>query len=206
MKSTWVEGATPPSKDLVAHILQRFTYGPTQQLLTDVRKVGVDNWFEKQLDHLSVSDSEVETFISKWDMFNYIHKDMDFLWPLAEAEADINKGQIYNSNWMAGRILNLYTVVQQTHSNRQVFEMMVEFWHNHFNITTIGDDTKDGHLDWHTNDFNKKVIRQHALGKFEDMLQISALHPAMIVSLDGELSTKELPNEKWISGYLNLRA
>ena len=59
MKSTWVEGATPPSKDLVAHILQRFTYGPTQQLLTDVRKLGVDNWFEKQLDQLSISNSEV---------------------------------------------------------------------------------------------------------------------------------------------------
>jgi hypothetical protein len=49
MKSTWVDGATPPSRDLVTHVLQRFTYGPTQQLLTDVRKTGVDNWFEKQL-------------------------------------------------------------------------------------------------------------------------------------------------------------
>lgn len=204
MKSTWAEGATPPSKDLVAHILQRFTYGPTQQLLTDVRKVGVDNWFEKQLDHLSVSDSEVDAFISKYEMFNHIHKDMNYLWPLAESEGDIQKGQIYNANWMAGRVLNLYTVVQQTHSNRQVFEMMVEFWHNHFNITTIGDDTKDGHLDWHTNDFNKKVIRQHALGKFEEMLQISALHPAMIVSLDGELSTKELPNENYGRELLEL--
>ena len=79
MKSTWVEGATPPSKDLVAHILQRFTYGPTQQLLTDVRKVGVDNWFEKQLDHLSVSDSEVDAFISKYEMFNHIHRDIHYL-------------------------------------------------------------------------------------------------------------------------------
>jgi uncharacterized protein (DUF1800 family) len=204
MKSTWVEGATPPSKDLVTHILKRFTYGTTQQLVTDVRKVGVDNWFETQLDHLSISDAVVEAFISKHEMFNYIHKDINFLWPLAESEGDIAKGQIYNSNWMAGRILNLYTVIQQTHSNRQVFEMMVEFWHNHFNITTIGDDTKDGHLDWHTNDFNKKVIRQHALGKFEDMLQLSALHPAMIVSLDGELSTKELPNENYGRELLEL--
>ena len=204
MKSTWVEGATPPPKDLVTHILKRFTYGTTQQLVTDVRKVGVDNWFETQLDHLTISDSEVEAFISKHEMFNYIHKDINFLWPLAESEGDIAKGQIYNSNWMAGRILNLYTVIQQTHSNRQVFEMMVEFWHNHFNITTIGDDTKDGHLDWHTNDFNKKVIRQHALGKFEDMLQLSALHPAMIVSLDGELSTKELPNENYGRELLEL--
>jgi hypothetical protein len=204
MKSTWADGATPPSKDLVTHILQRFTYGPTQQLVSDVRKSGVDNWFEKQLDHASISDSEVESFISKYDMFNYLHKDADFLWALAESEGDMAKGQIYNSNWMAGRILNLYTVIQQTHSNRQVYEMMVEFWHNHFNIVTIGEDTKDGHLDWHTNDFNKKVIREQALGNFEEMLQISALHPAMIVYLDGELSTKELPNENYGRELLEL--
>ena len=88
MKSTWVEGATPPSKDLVAHILQRFTYGPTQQLVTDVRKLGVDNWFEKQLDHLSISNSEVEAFLSKWDMFTFVHKDIHYLWPIGEAEAE----------------------------------------------------------------------------------------------------------------------
>lgn len=204
MQSTWTSGATPPSRDPVVHLLQRFTYGPTQQLVAEVRSVGIDAWFEGQLDHLSIADSEVDDFISKWDMFNYIHKDVNFLWALAESEGDDKAGQIFNSNWMAGRVLHLYTVIRQARSKRQIYEMMVELWHDHLNITTLGDDTKDGHLDWNTNDWNKKVIRQFALSRFEDLLQVSALHPAMIVYLDGELSTKDVPNENYGRELLEL--
>jgi uncharacterized protein (DUF1800 family) len=204
MQSSWTPGATAPSRDPLVHALQRFTYGPTEKLVSEVKKIGIDAWFEQQLDHLSIEDSEVDAFLTKWEMFSYVHKDLDFLWALAESEGDAAKGQIFNSNWMAGRILHLYTVIRQAHSNRQLFEMMVEFWHDHFNITTIGDDTKDGHLDWTTNDWNKRVIREYALSRFEDLLQVSALHPAMIVYLDGELSTKEVPNENYGRELLEL--
>ena len=137
-------------------------------------------------------------------MFNYVHKDMHFLFELGETEADITKGQFFRSNWMAGRILHLYTVIHQAHSNRQLFEIMVDFWHNHFNITSIGDETKDDQLDWHTNDWNKRVIREYSLETFEDLLQMTALHPAMLVYLDGELSKKELPNENYGRELLEL--
>ena len=170
MESRWSAGATSPSSDPIIHLLHRFTYGPTKELVSEVTKIGADAWFEKQLDHLSISDSEVDAFLAKQEIFNYIHKDVNFLWPLAESEGDIAKGQIFNSNHMSGRVLHLYTLIRQAHSNRQIFEMMVEFWHDHFNITTLGDETKDGHLDWHTNDWNKRVIRQYALTTFEDLL------------------------------------
>jgi uncharacterized protein (DUF1800 family) len=204
MQSSWAAGATAPSSDPIIHLLQRFTYGPTKKLVSEVNKIGADAWFEQQLDHLSISDREVDSYIAQQDCFNYIHKDMDFLWPLAESEGDISKGQLFYANHFSGRVLHLYTIIQQTHSNRQIFEMMVDFWHNHFNITTLGDDTKDGNLDWHTNDWNKRVIREFALTKFEDLLQATALHPAMIVYLDGELSTKELPNENYGRELLEL--
>jgi uncharacterized protein (DUF1800 family) len=204
MQSSWAAGATAPSSDPIIHFLQRFTFGPTKKLLSEVREIGEDAWFEQQLNHLSVSDIEVNSFIARQDCFNYIHKDMNFLWPLAEAEGDMAKGQIFYSNHFSGRVLHLYTLIRQAHSNRQIFEIMVDFWHNHFNITTIGDETKDGNLDWHTNDWNKRVIREYALTKFEDLLQATALHPAMIVYLDGELSTKSLPNENYGRELLEL--
>ena len=204
MKSSWGLGATSPSSDPITHLLHRFTYGPTKDLISQVTKIGADAWFEKQLDYQDISDSKVESYLAKWDIFNYIHKDMNFLWPLAEAEGDMSKGQIFYANHLTGRVLHLYTLIQQTHSDRQIFEMMVEFWHDHLNITTLGDETKDGNLDWHTNDWNKRVIREHALGKFEDLLNASALHPAMIVFLDGELSTKEQPNENFGRELLEL--
>lgn len=204
MESSWALGATSPSTDSITHLLHRFTYGPTRELVSEVSKLGADAWFEQQLDHLAILDTEVDTYLAKWDIFNYIHKDMDFLWPLAESEGDITKGQIFNSNHMSGRVLHLYTLIRQAHSKRQIFEMMVEFWHDHFNITTLGDDTKDGRLDWHTNDWNKRVIREYALTRFEDLLLATATHPAMIVYLDGELSTKELPNENYGRELLEL--
>jgi uncharacterized protein (DUF1800 family) len=202
--SEWKQGATAPSTELLIHILQRFTYGPTQRLVTEVRETGVDAWFEKQLDHLSISDTELDEFLSRWDMFRHVHKDVNYLWQLAEAEGDASLGQIFYSNHMAGRTLHLYTAIRQVHSRRQVFELMVDFWHNHFNITTLGDETKDGHLDWNTNDWNKRVVREHALGRFDDLLQASARHPAMIVYLDGELSTKDIPNENYGRELLEL--
>lgn len=204
MQSSWAAGATAPSSDPIIHLLQRFTYGPTKKLVSEVNKIGADAWFEGQLDHLSISDRELDSYIAEQDCFNYIHKDINFLWPLAESEGDIARGQIFQSSHYSGRVLHLYSLIKQTRSNRQIFEVMVDFWHNHFNITTLGDDTKDGHLDWHTNDWNKRVIREYAMTKFEDLLRATALHPAMIVYLDGELSTKELPNENYGRELLEL--
>ena len=204
MESRWSAGATSPSSDPIIHLLRRFTYGPTKELVLEVTKIGADAWIEKQLDHLSISDSEVDAFLAKQEIFNYIHKDMNFLWPLAEAEGDMAKGQIFYFNHLSGRVLHLYTLTRQAQSERQIYEMMVEFWHDHFNITTLGDETKDGLLDWHTNDFNKRVIREYALTNFEDLLFATALHPAMIIYLDGELSTKELPNENYGRELLEL--
>jgi uncharacterized protein (DUF1800 family) len=204
VESKWGTGATSPSNDPVIHALHRFTYGPTKALVAEVKKIGLDTWFEKQLNHLSIPDTEVDAFVSSKEVFNYIHKDMNVLWPLAEAEGDMAKGQIFYFNHFSGRVLHLYTLTRQAQSERQIYEMMVEFWHDHFNITTLGDETKDGLLDWHTNDYNKRVIREYALTNFEDLILATALHPAMIVYLDGELSTKELPNENYGRELLEL--
>ncbi len=202
MLSTWSPGATAPSRDPVVHLLKRFTYGPTKELVTEVKKIGIDKWFDTQLDPGSINDSEVEEFLSNWEMFNYIHKDVAFLKSLAESESS-DTAQ-FNTHWMAGRTLNLYSVVRQARSKRQIFEMMVNFWHTLINISTIGDMTKNDLLDWHTNDWNANVIRRNALGNFEDLIQYSALHPAMVVYLDGELSTKEVPNENYGRELLEL--
>jgi hypothetical protein len=105
MESSWGLGATAPSKDPIIHLLHRFTYGPTKDLVSEVNKIGADAWFEKQLDHLSLQNSNVESYIAKWDIFNIIHKDMNFLWPLAESEGDMSKGQLFYSNHLSGRVL-----------------------------------------------------------------------------------------------------
>jgi uncharacterized protein (DUF1800 family) len=68
-----------------------------------------------------------------------------------------------------------------TYSEAQLEEILVDFWYNHFNITT-GDP-------YILADYSENVIRRHALGRFEDLLVATARHPGMLVYLDNWLST-----------------
>ncbi len=66
------------------------------------------------------------------------------------------------------------------YSRRQLHELMVDFWHNHFNIFSGADE--DTWVSWA--DWDRSVIRGHAFGNFHDMVQASAKHPAMLQYLD----------------------
>jgi len=62
------------------------------------------------------------------------------------------------------------------YSERQLQEVIVDFWMNHFNINH-GKHQLTAH-------FEEQVIRRHALGKFEDLLMGVAKHPRMLNYLD----------------------
>ncbi|RZU43472.1 DUF1800 domain-containing protein [Edaphobacter modestus] len=64
-------------------------------------------------------------------------------------------------------------------SERQVQEVMTDFWFNHFNVF-IGKNSDQ----WYTTSYERDVIRKNALGKFRDLLLATATSPAMMVYLD----------------------
>ncbi len=64
-------------------------------------------------------------------------------------------------------------------SERQLQEIMTDFWFNHFNVY-IGKDSDQ----WYTTSYERDVIRKNALGKFRDLLLATATSPAMMVYLD----------------------
>lgn len=66
------------------------------------------------------------------------------------------------------------------YSRRQLHELMVDFWHNHFNVFSGGDE--DIYVSWA--DWDRSVIRAHAFGNFHHMVQATAKHPAMLHYLD----------------------
>ncbi len=68
-------------------------------------------------------------------------------------------------------------------SPRQLEEVMVDFWFNHFNVF----DGK-GLVRVLVEDYEEKAIRPHVLGRFRDMLGDTARHPAMLFYLDNWLS------------------
>jgi uncharacterized protein (DUF1800 family) len=65
------------------------------------------------------------------------------------------------------------------YSNRQLDEVLTDFWFNHFNIYL--DKGADRYL---VTEYERDVIRPHVLGKFKDLLEATAKSPAMLFYLD----------------------
>ncbi len=84
-----------------------------------------------------------------------------------------NPIQVVNGELMAAKIL------RATYSERQLDEVMTDFWFNHFNVF-IGKGA-DRYL---VTSYERDVIRPHALGKFQDLLLATAKSPAMLWYLD----------------------
>jgi uncharacterized protein (DUF1800 family) len=75
-------------------------------------------------------------------------------------------------------------LMRAVYSERQLDEVMTDFWSNHFNIYL----RKNGEMPWYLANYERDVIRPHAMGKFEDLLAAVAHSPAMLIYLDNQQS------------------
>jgi uncharacterized protein (DUF1800 family) len=74
-------------------------------------------------------------------------------------------------------------LLRALYSERQLQEVMTDFWFNHFNVYLYKD--FDQYL---VTAYERDVIRPHALAKFKDLLVATAQSPAMLFYLDNWLS------------------
>jgi uncharacterized protein (DUF1800 family) len=88
-----------------------------------------------------------------------------------------NPALVVTQELMAGRLL------RDIYSQRQLQEVMTDFWLNHFNV--FAGKGADRYL---LTSYERDVIRPHALGKFKDLLVATAQSPAMLFYLDNWLS------------------
>ncbi|SFS20680.1 Uncharacterized conserved protein, DUF1800 family [Granulicella pectinivorans] len=85
--------------------------------------------------------------------------------------------------YQIGQELSQAKMVRAVLSERQLQEVMADFWFNHFNVF-VGKDADQ----WYTTSYDRDAIRAHALGKFRDLLMATAKSPAMSIYLDNWLS------------------
>src|SRR6266481_4661831 len=79
--------------------------------------------------------------------------------------------------------LGMAKVTRATYSERQLQQVMDDFWFNHFNVFAgKGEDR------YYLTSYERNVIQPHALGKFKDLLTATAKSPAMLFYLDNFLS------------------
>jgi len=90
--------------------------------------------------------------------------------------------------------------MRANHSAYQVRELMVDFWHNHFNVAI----TQSPAVATGTAAYDRDVIRPHVFGNFRDMLEANATSVSMLYYLDNAISKPAIPNENYARELLEL--
>jgi uncharacterized protein (DUF1800 family) len=180
---TW---PTPLNRDPALHLLRRATFGPTLIDVVAVRQMGVDAWIERQLNPSAIPDPGGDQILALYPTLGM---------STAQIRQAVPEDDQYQAMWQLGH----GTLARQMWSSRQLFEVMVDFWANHLNVTN----PFDGGWDVRT-PYDNDVIRKHALGRFSDMLTASARHPAMMRYLDNASSDKRDVNENYGRELLEL--
>ncbi len=103
---------------------------------------------------------------------------------------DLHSRMTANGENRPGRILLMMSeakLLRAVESERQLQEVMTDFWFNHFNVYA----RKNLSTLIHLPSYERDAIRPHALGHFYDLLLATAQHPAMLRYLDNWINTKE---------------
>ena len=175
---TYAKTPVPTAAEL--HMLNRWGTGYKPSQLTALRNAGGPlKWFNQQLVPSSVTESSVIASVNAW----YPDRMQS---PGAKWQRKLTNEK---PPWQFARDLGCWTQLRRIYSTRTVLETMVDFWSGHLHIAS------NNAFAWPWRADYDRVIRQHALGRFDDMLVAAALHPAMLLYLDNYLSELGAPNE-----------
>jgi uncharacterized protein (DUF1800 family) len=181
--------APPTAREIdpVAHALNRFTFGPAPGDYARVAAMGVPAFLDEQLAPDRIEDGLCDRATARFS---------EAWWePVGEHYEEDDEG--------LPPVLRRVTLLRAVYSNRQLFEVMCEFWNDHFNI-----DPGKGDARYTTLAHDAQVIRPHALGNFATLLKANILSPAMLWYLDGRAnvkrSTEDRPNENYARELMEL--
>ena len=170
--------------------LNRITFGANTAERSRLQSLNVKDWIEDQLAFESINDSLNEI---RWRRFDTLKMKAN------ELSAHSDKPFGYYDKPLVLNELRQATLVRQVYSARQLYEVMVEFWNDHFNISV------DKGNCWYLKTVDDRdVIRAHALGSFRDLLWASAHSPAMMIYLDNQANRKGAPNENYARELMEL--
>lgn len=181
---------TPPApargrRDPLLLLMQRITHGFHPAEYERARGMGYQAWLEEQLAPAGLDDSALETRLTHFTGLTMSPKE------LFETYGD-DPTRPYME-------LKIATVARAIESKRQLEQRMVEFWNDHFSIF------HDKDLEWMLlPEFDRTVIRPHALGSFPAMLRASAYSGAMLFYLDNWLNVRGAAQENYAREVLEL--
>lgn len=160
-------------------ILNRFTGGWSPALGAEVRRAGgIDRWFARQLSPGSINDVFYYSSMSWWPSNN-----------LSASAISARARDGIETVAQTGQNYQRWSMMRRMRSERQVQEVMANFWEHHFHVTAAGGAEARFRASY------GKTLRAHALGKFSTLLNAAITHPCLGLYLGNAVSTKNAPNE-----------
>jgi len=195
-----VPALTP--RDSAFHALNRLAYGARPGEADSIARFGVMRWIERQLDPGRIDDSHLAERERQFKILDYnradlaerfrdvqrerqrLQRDMRDSFPLSDRRGGqgVRSAPMREFRELGGELQQL-AIVRAAISERQLREVMVDVWTNHFNVF-VGKGADRFLLP----SYIEETIRPNALGRFEDLLIATARSPAMMFYLDNAQS------------------
>ncbi len=179
--------------------LTRCTFGYTTAEFAAFNALGGNDdarwsaWVNRQLDPGLINDSACDTRISS-AAYVTLNKTPNQLWNDHHSQTND-----YSLRMKPIAETECMTILRQIYSQRQLFEVMVDFWHDHFSV--FGWDYDGGPM---FPAFDRLAIRPHVFGNFRTMLQEVGQSASMMYMLDLYSSEAGFPNENYARELLEL--
>lgn len=159
-------------------LVSRFSYGVTPTLTREVlRAGGARAWWEQQV----ATPYDPAEDAAAFDWWPNQHEDAATVWQRQVAEVE--------GSWVVMADYARRLLARRIGSPHQVREAVTEVLEGHLHVPTSADAAAFWRVPY------GDVVRAHALGRFEDLLQEAVTHPAMLLYLNAATSTKAAPNE-----------
>jgi uncharacterized protein (DUF1800 family) len=169
----------------VIHFLNRTSFGPTREEVQKVNRLGISAYLAEQLRPEEIPDTLVEEKLAGLKTMRLSSRELIELYPLPRQQdgQEMMGQQLMQGPRIVILELQQARLLRAVYSQRQLYEVMVDFWSNHFNIFAA-----KGADRWLATAYDRDAIRPHAFGRFKDLLLATAQSPAMLFYLDNWLS------------------
>ena len=189
-----VAGPFPNDDETIEHVLNRIAFGPRSGDVVRVRHLGLQRYIEEQLHPERMNDEDMAPRLAGLATIGLSSGEIAerFERPLVEArQARKDNGGDPSPEMRALQqransvLLELgeQKLLRAVYSERQLQEVLTDFWFNHFNV-----DGRKGRDRTFITEYERDTIRPRVLGKFRDLLGATAHSPAMLFYLDNWMS------------------
>jgi uncharacterized protein (DUF1800 family) len=183
--------ATVPNDErAVVHALNRLTFGPRPGDVERVKAMGLSPWIEQQLAPARIDNRGLDARLAHLDTLELDSKTIatEYAGPAMRERRQRQLSGTGNREPMTDAQRKARAVIadieqakllRAVYSERQLEEVLVDFWFNHFNVFAGKGATRN-----YVGEYEREAIRPFVFGHFRDLLEATAKSPAMLFYLD----------------------